>query len=228
MKKLGIVFAFLLVVSISHAQNSTKAKALLDEVYAKVKSYDNIFVDFKFDLNNTEAGINQETRGDVTLAGEKYIFNYLGSQQLYDGRKVYTIVPENEEVTIEDLSEDENSMSPSKMLTFYRTGHNYAMDILQNIQGRKIQYVKLIPIDSDTEIKSRLLGIDSETKHIYKLIETGKNGTKTTITVNSFKTNQPLSKTLFTFDAAKYEDKDYYIIRTIENSRPVYTIKVRF
>ncbi|MFT5738566.1 MAG: outer membrane lipoprotein-sorting protein [Maribacter sp.] len=213
MKKLGIVFAFLLVVSISHAQNSTKAKALLDEVYAKVKSYDNIFVDFKFDLNNTEAGINQETRGDVTLAGEKYIFNYLGSQQLYDGRKVYTIVPENEEVTIEDLSEDENSMSPSKMLTFYRTGHNYAMDILQNIQGRKIQYVKLIPIDSDTEIKSRLLGIDSETKHIYKLIETGKNGTKTTITVNSFKTNQPLSKTLFTFDAAKYEDKDYYIIR---------------
>jgi outer membrane lipoprotein-sorting protein len=132
---------------------------------------------------------------------------------LYDGRKVYTIVPENEEVTIEDLSEDENSMSPSKMLTFYRTGHSYAMDILQNVQGRKIQYVKLVPIDSDTEIKSRLLGIDSETKHIYKLIETGKNGTKTTITVNSFKTNQPISKTLFTFDAAKYEDKDYYIIR---------------
>ncbi|MFT6797000.1 MAG: outer membrane lipoprotein-sorting protein [Maribacter sp.] len=213
MKKLGIVFAFLLVASISHAQNSTKAKALLDEVYAKVKSYDNIFVDFKFDLNNVEADINQETRGDVTLAGEKYIFNYLGSQQLYDGRKVYTIVPENEEVTIEDLSEDENSMSPSKMLTFYRTGHNYAMDILQNVQGRKIQYVKLTPIDSDTEIRSRLLGIDIETKHIYKLIETGKNGTKTTITVNSFKTNQPLSKTLFTFDEAKYKEKDYYIIR---------------
>jgi len=213
MKKLGIVFALLLVTSISNAQSSNKAKALLDEVYAKVKSYDNIFVDFKFDLNNAEAGINQETRGDVTLAGEKYIFNYLGSQQLYDGNKVYTIIPENEEVTIDDLAEDENSMSPSKMLTFYRTGHNYAMDILQNMQGRKIQYVKLTPIDSDTEIKSRLLGIDSETKHIYKLIETGKNGTKTTITVNSFKTNQPLSKTLFTFDEAKFKEKDYYIIR---------------
>jgi len=213
MKKLGIVFALLLVTSISNAQSSNKAKALLDEVYAKVKSYDNIFVDFKFDLNNAEAGINQETRGDVTLAGEKYIFNYLGSQQLYDGNKVYTIIPENEEVTIDDLAEDENSMSPSKMLTFYRTGHNYAMDILQNVQGRKIQYVKLTPIDSDTEIKSRLLGIDSETKHIYKLIETGKNGTKTTITVNSFKTNQPLSKTLFTFDEAKFKEKDYYIIR---------------
>ncbi len=213
MKKVIIIFGFLLVAGVSHAQKAEQAKALLDEVYAKVKSYDNIFVDFKFDLSNTEAGINQETRGDVTLAGEKYIFNYLGSQQLFDGKKVYTIVPENEEVTIEDQSEDENAMTPSKMLTFYRSGHNYAMDILQNVQGRKIQYVKLTPIDSDTEIKTRLLGIDQETKHIYKLIETGKNGTKTTITVNSFKTNQPLSKTLFTFDEAKQEEKGYYIIR---------------
>ncbi|MFD0799514.1 outer membrane lipoprotein carrier protein LolA [Maribacter chungangensis] len=213
MNKLRVVFAFLFIASFSQAQSSEKAKALLDEVYAKVKSYDNIFVDFKFDLNNTEAGIKQETRGDVTLAGEKYIFNYLGAQQLYDGNKVYTIVPENEEVTIEDQAEDENAMTPSKMLTFYQSGHNYEMDILQNVQGRKIQYVKLTPIDSDTEIKSRLLGIDQETKHIYRLIETGKNGTKTTITVNSFKTNQPLSKTLFTFDEAKHKEKGYYIIR---------------
>jgi hypothetical protein len=122
-------------------------------------------------------------------------------------------VPENEEVTIEDKSEDENAMTPSKMLTFYKQGHNYAWDILQNVNGRKIQFVKLTPIDTDSEIASRLLGIDVETKHIYKLIETGKNGTKTTITVNSFKTDQPLSKTLFTFDEDKYKSDGYYIIR---------------
>ncbi len=52
-----------------------------------------------------------------------------------------------------------------------------------------------------------------ETKHIYRLIETGSNGTKTTITVNSFKTDQPLSKSLFTFDEQKFKDDGYYIIR---------------
>ncbi|MBQ4915431.1 outer membrane lipoprotein carrier protein LolA [Maribacter sp. MMG018] len=213
MKKVLLVLTIVLSANFLSAQNSEKAKALLDEVYKKVKSYDNIFVDFRFDLRNAEAGINQETRGDVTLAGEKYVFNYLGSKQLYDGNKVYTIVPENEEVTIEDLSEDEDAMTPSKMLTFYQEGHNYQWDILQNVQGRKIQYIKLTPIDSETEIKSRLLGIDMGTKHIYRLIETGKNGTKTTITVNSFKTNQPLSSTLFTFDEAKYKDEGYYILR---------------
>ncbi len=213
MKRILLLFLFTMASTLVTAQNSDKAKALLDEVYNKVKSYNNIYVDFKFALENTEADINSETRGDVTLAGDKYLFNSLGAQQMYDGNKVYTIVPENEEVTIEDKSEDENAMTPSKLLTFYRQGHNYAWDILQNVQGRKIQFVKLTPIDTNSEIASRLLGIDVETKHIYKLIETGKNGTKTTITVNSFKTDQPLSNSLFTFDENKYQNDGYYIIR---------------
>ena len=213
MKKLLFLAVLFLTAGVAQAQDAAKAKTLLDDVYKKVKSYDNIYVDFKFALDNAEAGIKQETRGDVTLSGEKYLFNYLGSQRLFDGSKVYTIVPENEEVTIENQSTEEDAITPSKMLTFYKEGHNYAWDILQNVQGRKIQYVKLTPIDSNSEIKSRLLGIDVNTKHIYKLIETGSNGTKTTITVNSFKTNQPVSETLFTFDNKKYTDAGYYIIK---------------
>jgi len=196
-----------------NAQNSQKAKSLLDEVYDKVTTYESIYVDFKYTLENTAANTKSETRGDVTIMGDKYKANVFGSTQLYDGNKVYTIVPDNEEVTIEDKSEEDNTVTPSKMLTFYRKGHTYSWDILQDVQGRKIQYVKLVPIDTNTEISTILLGIDAQTKHIYKLIETGKNGTKTTITVNSFKTNQPLSKSFFTFDEAKYKSDGYYIIR---------------
>jgi outer membrane lipoprotein-sorting protein len=213
MKKLVLVFVLIFIANFSFSQNSSKAKTLLDDVYNKVQAYENIFVDFNYVLQNTEADINSETRGDVTLQNDKYLFNYLGTQQLYDGNKVYTIVPENEEVTIEDKAADENALTPSKMLTFYKEGHTYAWDILQNVQGRKIQYVKLVPMDSNAEIKSILMGVDAETKHIYKLIYTGKNSTTTTITVNSFKTNQPLSKTLFTFDETKYKSDGYYIIK---------------
>lgn len=213
MKKV-VIFAIALISTFSSlAQNDAKAKALLDEVYDKVQAYDNIYVDFKYVLENSEAGINQETRGEVTMNGDKYLGNLFGAKQLYDGAKVYTIVPENEEVTIEDKTSESNEFSPTSLLTFYKKGHTYKMDILQNVQGRKIQYVKLTPMDTNSEVNSRLLGIDAETKHIYKLIETGKNGTTTTITVNSFKTNQTLSETLFTFDEKKYEDQGYYIIR---------------
>lgn len=86
------------------------------------------------------------------------------------------------------------------------------MDILQNVNGRQIQYVKLSPIDSNSQTKEILLGIDANTKHIYNLIEVGNNGTKTTITVSNLKTNQPLPDSMFSFDKDRYEALGYYII----------------
>ncbi|MCH4553410.1 LolA family protein [Aestuariibaculum lutulentum] len=207
MKK--IITVLLLTLSVTaFAQN--KAKTLLNEVSAKVKSYNNISIDFKYVLENTAENIKQQTKGDVVMEGEKYRLNILGVTRLFDGKKLYSISLEDEEVTVtSDSDSEEDSVTPSKMLSFYEDGYTYAMDIEQNINGRKIQYVKLTPIDSNSEIKSILLGIDKQTKHIYNLIQVGKNGTKTTLTVNSFKTNEPLSKSLFTFDANKY--KDFYI-----------------
>ncbi|WP_299557228.1 outer membrane lipoprotein carrier protein LolA [Seonamhaeicola sp.] len=204
-----IVTLFILTVSVPvFAQN--QGKALLDEVSQKVKAYENISIDFKYTLENISENIKQETRGDVIMQGEKYKLNILGVTRLFDGTKLYTISPEDEEVTISTEGEDEeDAITPSKMLSFYEDGYTYELDIQQNIKGRKIQYVKLIPIDSNSELKSILLGIDAQTKHIYNLIQIGKNGAKTTLTVNSFKTDQPISKTLFTFDANKYQD--YYI-----------------
>lgn len=209
MKHILIAFVFLMSLT-NQAQDAAKAKALLNEVNQKVRSYNNINIDFKYVLKNTSENINQETRGDVTIEGDKYLLNILGVTRIFDGKTLYTINPEDEEVTIsKDNSDDESSITPSKMLSFYQNGYTYKMDIIQNVNGRKIQYVKLTPIDSNSDIKEVLLGIDAQTKHIYNLIETGKNGTQTTLTVNSFKTNEPISKSLFTFDKNKY--KGYYI-----------------
>ena len=134
----------------------------------------------------------------------------MGVTKIFDGKKIYTIVPEDEEITVENYNEsDDKSITPNKMLTFFNSGYKYYMDIPQNVKGRKIQYIKLIPNNAKDQRKEILLGIDVQTKHIYNLIEIGKNGTKTTLTVNSFKTNQPLSKNQFTFVASKYPK--YYI-----------------
>lgn len=198
-----------LAVAMTTAQNSEKAKKLLNEVSEKVKSYDNIVLDFKYALDNNKEGIHQETRGSATLQGDKYFLQLMGASRMFDGKKLYTISPENEEVTISSVSDDnEDEITPSKMLTFYEKGYSFHWDIMQNVKGRKVQYVLLKPI-KESDLKEILLGIDSETKHIYKLIQKQHNGTHITITVNSYKTNQPIPSSLFTFDASKYED--YYI-----------------
>ena len=86
----------------------------------------------------------------------------MGVEQLFDGEKVYMIIHEDEEVIVKkpNNSGDVTTLSPSKMLTFYESGFTYKMDILQNVKGRKIQYVKLTPTNSDSELKQIL-----STKH---------------------------------------------------------------
>lgn len=202
--------AALLLISFSNQAQDKKAKDLLNQVTAIVKSYDNIVIDFKYSLHNSKENINQDSKGNVTMKGNQYVLNFMGVTKIFDGKKSYTIVPEDEEVTISSVNEnDENAITPSKMLTFFNSGYKCTMDILQDVKGRKIQYVKLVPLNAKDQRKEILLGIDVQTKHIYNLIETGKKGTKTTLTVNSFKTNQPLSKNQFTFVASKYAN--YYI-----------------
>ncbi len=203
-----IVFLFLFSFSIQ-AQDQ-KARDLLDQVTAKVKSYDNIVIDFKYSLNNAKENISQDSKGNVTMKKNQYVLNFMGVTKIFDGKKTYTIVPEDEEITISAVNDgDENAVTPSKMLTFFNKGYHYSMDVLQNVRGRKIQYIKLVPNNTKDQRKEILLGIDVQTKHIYNLIEVGKKGTKTTLTVNSFKTNQPLSKNQFTFAESKYPN--YYI-----------------
>jgi outer membrane lipoprotein-sorting protein len=206
----NILIIFLFLLSFSVQAQDKKAKALLDEVTSKVKSYNNIVIDFKYSLNNTKENINQDSKGNVTMKGNQYVLNFMGVTKIFDGKKSYTIVPEDEEISISTVNDKDNdAITPSKMLSFFNSGYKCTMDILQDIKGRKIQYIKLVPTDIKDKRKEILLGIDVQTKHIYNVIETGKKGTKTTLTVNSFKTNQPLSKNQFTFAESKYPN--YYI-----------------
>ena len=142
-----IPIAFLLLFGFSIQAQDKKAKDLLGEVTSKVKSYENITIDFKYSLNNAKENINQDSKGNVTMKGNQYVLNFMGITKIFDGKKSYTIVPEDEEITVSKVNEnDDDAITPSKMLTFFNSGYKYSLDILQDIKGRKIQYIKLVPL----------------------------------------------------------------------------------
>ncbi|MFK5958902.1 MAG: outer membrane lipoprotein carrier protein LolA [Lutibacter sp.] len=213
MRKLALFLTIIFLSIPIFSQNSNEAKSLLDEVAKKVEAYENIYIEFNHKFDNIEANVHQETRGSVTLKNDLYHLNYMGTEQIFDGKKIYLIIHEDEEVIIQNSSDnDEETLTPSKMFSFYKQGYTYKMGELKTLKGVKIQYVKLTPIDSNSEIISVLIGIDIKTKHIYNVIETGENQTITTLEIRTFKTNQPISEKLFIFDTAKYRDQKKYII----------------
>jgi len=204
-----LLFMFLSGTAVK-AQTTEAAKKLLDQVSAKIASFKTMQFDFVYVLENRQENIKQETGGSVTVSGDRYKLNFLGAEQLFDGQKTYTIVPENEEITISTVEEEDDfGINPSKLLYFYKEGYAFQWDIKQNVMGRNIQFIKLIPIEENKEVKYLLLGIDTRLKTIYRLIEIGANETRTTLTISNFTPNIKLAANYFTFDATQYPD--FYI-----------------
>lgn len=191
-------------------QTSLEAKKLLESASQKMESYDNIVFDFSYVLNNRMEQINQENSGQVTVADEKYKLNFLDAIQLFDGVALYTIVPENEEITITQADQEEDfGINPNELLRFYKEGYDYHWDISQRVKGKNIQFIKLIPTQDDGDLRSLLIGIDTQKNHIYKLIEVGDNGTVTTLTINEMEVNSALPENFFVFNEDDYPE--YYI-----------------
>lgn len=203
MKKLIALISIVFISASTFAQNTAAAKKLLDEVSAKTKTYKNMVIDFSF--NNGK----QDSQGKATIEGQKYVVDFMGVTQIYDGAKMYIINPNDEEVTVASAkSGDSQTVSIASLLSFYKKGYTYAWDKKQTIGGKTIQFIKLIPT-SGKDVKEILLGIDTKTKNIYNRTDVYKGGSKSIITIKSFKTNQTLSKNLFTFTKSKYPN--YYI-----------------
>ncbi|CAI8299883.1 MAG: Uncharacterised protein [Bacteroidota bacterium] len=212
--KIKLLFIVLLCTGFVLAQNQdTKAEKLLQEVSETLASYTNIAIDFSYELINRKEYIKQKEQGTLVVQDNKYVLNLMGIQQLSDGENIHTINKENEEVLIEPVDTDlSEGLNPSKLFSFYKQGYRFAWDIAQPLYGgRTIQFVKLTPIDTYAQAAYLLLGIDTKTKHIYKLIEVGDNGTETTLTVRSFTPNKTLTANTFVFSEADYPN--YYIDR---------------
>ena len=208
MKKTFLFLVF--CSSMAFAQGYEQAKNLLDRVSKEMKSKKNIRFDFTYVLENKKEQIRQEMEGNVTLAGDQYKLSFLEAIQLFDGTKTYTIVPENEEITISYPEEEEDvSISPSKLLSFYEEGYGYEWDIQQRVMGRNIQFIKLLPTETSEEVKYLLLGVDVDRLQVYRLIEVGLNQTLTTLTLKSQEFNIALPEDYFEFNAAEYPN--YYI-----------------
>ena len=176
---------------LSYSQGDSEAELLLNKVSENIKNYDNIYINYAYTLKNIEEDINQTNKGSFVTEDEKWRFEMLGVTRIFDGNKLYSI-------------------SPNKMLYFYEEGYYFEMDETRFVGDsqfrKKIQYVKLIPQDSEAEIKYILLGIDTEFNQIYEVIETGKNETVTTISIVDFEFNLPLDSKLFVFDKEKYQE----------------------
>jgi hypothetical protein len=210
MKKTILIFLIYLNCNSMYSQNDSRAINLLNKVSEKIDSSVSFKISFTYTLENINEGINQNSDGSIIIKEDNYLLDFMGIKQLSDANKIYSIVPENEEIIISNIEdEDNNTIKPSKLLVFYRDGYLILWDKKEIIDDNVIQFVKLIPIDSVSDIDYLLLGVNTTTNDIKKLIEIGKNQTKTILSIKSIEYDILIEDDLFVFNKDNYPT--YYI-----------------
>ncbi len=110
-----ITLALIIISDIANAQNT--GEEYLDRVYTRVSEAPAIQITFSYRLQNSEAGVNQSTKGNLYLSGIQYHLELFGTTQLFDGNKTYTIIPDNEEVMISayNSTSEEDGLDPASL-----------------------------------------------------------------------------------------------------------------
>jgi len=199
-------FLFLLFTSGSSAQNTKdpKAQEILKGVSTKYKSMKSLSASFKITTQDQKAKTTDSQTGTILVKGEKYKLTLKGQEVIADGKTVWTILKESNEVQINDAGEKSDGISPTTIFTIYEKGFSTKY-IGDKKEGTKmLQQIELVPDDTKKSFFKIQLFIDKQEKVITSAKIYNKNGTHFTYSIEQFKMNADASESLFTFDSSKY------------------------
>lgn len=205
------IFASLAIVwsTFAVAQTNEAAKALLNEVKANIQS----FTDQKLDFTSTieiptgDANNPKTTRtssGSVVVVGENYKVDLNGQTIILNGNKAYVIAPDDREVTVRILGDEDMAFTPNGIVAKFESGSSLAMAGKETIDGKTIQYVKIRP-NGNEEIRDIVLGIDMATKRIYSFTEYSTSDVVTKYVVSNYEVNTGVDPSTVEFKRADYE-----------------------
>ena len=91
------------------AQDDSKAKTILNDLSASLKSYGLIKIDFSSKMENKTNNTNESKDGTIWLKGEKYRLEISGQTVICDGKTVWTYIKDANEVQINSVQPEEDA-----------------------------------------------------------------------------------------------------------------------
>lgn len=198
------VFTLATAATFSAQKIDAKAKNLLDAVAKTYKSKNNVYFKFVYGTG-TGKSVTKTEPGIFYSAGDRYKLKIMGTEQIYDGNKIYNISAEDQEVTIAKPSGSEQMFSPLTYIEEYKKGYNVQYLGKITVNGVNADRIKLTPTKNNG-IKEVNLFVNSAKNQLVKLEQFGKDNSVSVIAISDYKENQKLNNSLFTFDKEQYRN----------------------
>lgn len=206
--KIYSLIIWVLLSSFTFAQN---AEAILNKVSANYKAKNSYYIKFKSELENSKTNTKDQYSGEVYVKKEKYNLSVpaMNIQQIYTGKKLYTVNQEIQEVTVTQPEKNSDELfTPTRVLDIYKKGYTLSVEGKEYFQNKDVTKIKLTPTKSGN-VKYIIIGVNEKNNNLVYLQEVDLNDTKITISVEKQLFNIIVPYTLLNFDKKFY--KNYYI-----------------
>ena len=203
---------FLLVLSIITLTFNLKAQdaeTVFKAAVEKLKSHDNIEIEFDYSMINTGAGIYETMQGSGFLQGDAYKLKIMGQDVVCDGHTTWTYNADAEEVMIGEV-DSEGGNSPLMIVSSYYD--NITAKYLDGTNGSTKQ-IEAKPLFSDENIERIVVSIDENSLEIKNLHVFDKNNNEFVYEITKFVTNQKLPVDFFKFKESDYPDAEIIDMR---------------
>ena len=194
----------------AHSQTiDSKSQKILDEITRNYKSKKNSY--FKFSYTSGSGKNLRSQTGIFYSDNTRYKLKIMGTEQIFDGNKLYNINDEDKEVTISKPNDEQFHFSPLSYLDSYKKEYDVTYSGKKTMSGIPVDVIKMVPVKNNG-LKNVTLYVNTPQKKLIKLEQITTSNEVAVIGISDYKENQKLSPNLFTFDKSKYQN---YLIAEI-------------
>ncbi len=206
MKKIYLSAILFSTTFIAQAQPSDPdAKAILDGVSAKFKTFTTVRATFSYKVENASGKALSTKTGTILMKGTKYRVTFSGQEIFCNGTTIWNYDKAANEVTISKLDASSGMVTPQKLFTnFYDKDFRYMLNGEKKENGKTVQEIEMTPLDKSKPFHKVYVQVDKASKTIYSTKVLENAGNRYSYTVSTMKTNMAMADNQFTFDKEKY------------------------
>jgi len=204
MKKSIFIFIGIVVANVAVAQYDPKALEILEAMSKRYKAITSFEANLTSTLVNESAGVKDEFKGKVTVKGDKYRLE-LEEQQVYNnGTTVWTYLPANKEVNVDNFDPKSDDLNPSKIFEMYKKGFKYLLTGEKAEGGVSCDEIDLVPEKKDAQYFKVKMMISKKDKSVQSWTMFDRSGNKYKYIITKFTPNVKVEDVYFTFDPKKF------------------------
>lgn len=198
-----LIASLILTGQLTFAQSKKNAEDILRQVSEKTKSFSSIRISFTYNMDNPSAKVHESETGTLLVKGDQYRLDIAGQKVISDNRTVWTYIGEANEVQINAVEEDENVLTPTRLLTSYNEDYKSKLvgEIMKDGRG---QYVIELKPNADKSFTRVELNIDKELFRITRIAIQDKSGNTFSYLVNKFEPDVTVKDNDFIFNQKDY------------------------